>query len=129
MTNKKPPPINTTPVIDRAFKQVYDSPASLPERYKWLTTDEYIRAIEKPLSMPSKIIGVPQWVSGDRKTCNKCRRQFNWLDIIPSALNGTHDPKMVAQVILGEQKYVNQRGSLDWKIKINRYPLFKSSRR
>lgn len=107
MTQKITPPMNTVPVSDRIFKQVYDSPASLPGRYKWLTTDEDVRAIEKLLGMPRNTIGAPLWVSGDRKTCKKCRRQVNWLDIVSSALKGVHNVKMVAQVILGEQKYVN----------------------
>ena len=99
--------MNTVPVSDEVFKHVYDSPASLPGRHKWLTPDEDVRAIEKLLGMPPKTIGAPLWVSGDRKTCKKCRRQVNWLDIVSSALDGVHDAKMVAQVILGEQKYVN----------------------
>lgn len=107
MAKKKSPTMNTVPVSDSVFKQVYDSPASLPGRYKWLTRDEDVRAIEKLLGMSSETIGAPLWVSGDRKNCRKCRRQISWLDIVSSALDGVHNPQMVAQVILGAQKYVN----------------------
>jgi hypothetical protein len=31
----------------------------------------------------------------------------SWLDIVSSSLERVHDPRMVAQVILGNQKYVN----------------------
>jgi len=97
----------TVPVSDKVFKAVYDSPASLPGRHKWLTSDVDVREIEKILGMKSKTIGAPLWVSGDRKTCKKCRRIISWLDIVSSAIDGVHDSKMVAQVILGDQKYIN----------------------
>lgn len=102
---KKTP--STLAVNDKLFKQVYDSPTSLPGRYKWLTSDEDVREIEKLLNMPSGTIGAPLWVSGERKTCTQCRRTISWLDIVASSLRGVHDPKMIAQVILGDQKYVN----------------------
>jgi hypothetical protein len=98
---------NTEAVTDTVFKAVYDSPASLPGRYKWLTKEEDVRAIEKILGMAQHTIGAPLWVSGDRKTCPKCRREINWLDIVSSALDGVHNREMIAQVILGDQKYVN----------------------
>jgi hypothetical protein len=34
---------STHPVNDTIFRDVYDSPASLPGRHKWLTSDEDIR--------------------------------------------------------------------------------------
>jgi hypothetical protein len=67
----KPPPRNTYPVSNEVFKKVYDSPASLPGKYKWLTKEADVRAIEKLLGMPADTIGAPLWVSGDRKTCKK----------------------------------------------------------
>jgi hypothetical protein len=97
----------THPVSDNVFRQVYDSPASLPGRYRWLTSDEDVRKIEELLGMPPKTIGAPLWVSGDRKRCTKCRRAINWLDIVGSALDQVHGREMIARVILGEQKYVN----------------------
>lgn len=97
----------TYPVSDEVFKQVYDSPASLPGKQKWLTKDEDVRAIEKLLGMPEKTIGAPLWVSGDRKTCTKCRREINWLDIVSSSAGSVHSANMIAEVILGEQKFVN----------------------
>jgi hypothetical protein len=57
--------------------------------------------------MPSKTIGAPLWVSGDKKRCPKCRRETNWLDIVSSALDQVHRREMIARVILGEQKFVN----------------------
>jgi hypothetical protein len=97
----------TFPVSDEAFKKVYDSPASLPGKQKWLTPTDDVRAIEKILGMPANTIGAPLWVSGDRKTCTKCRRQMSWLDIVSSATSSIHSSKMIAEVILGNQKFVN----------------------
>ena len=98
---------NTHPVSDEVFRQVYDSPASLPGEYKWLTSDEDVRTIEQLLGMPPKTIGAPLWVSGDRKCCPNCDRKTNWLDIVSSALDKVHSREMIARVILGEQKFVN----------------------
>lgn len=97
----------TIPVSNRVFREVYDSPASLPGRCRWLTRDEVVRKIEELLGMRPETIGAPLWVSGDRKRCAKCRREVNWLDIVSSALDGVHDREMIARVILGEQKFVN----------------------
>lgn len=98
---------STVQVSDEVFRKVYESPASLPGRYRWLTTEEDVRAIEKILGMPEKTIGAPLWVSGDRKTCPGCRREINWLDIVSSALDKVHGHEMIASVILGESKFVN----------------------
>jgi len=97
----------TLAVSERVFREVYDSPASLPGRYRWLTRDIDVRQIEELLGMPSKTIGAPLWVSGDRRTCPKCRREINWLDIVSSALEQVHSREVIARVILGEQKFVN----------------------
>jgi hypothetical protein len=97
----------THAVSDEVFRQVYDSPAALPGRYKWLTSDVDVRKIEELLGMPEHTIGAPLWVSGDRKRCAKCRREVNWLDIVASALDQVHGRAMIARVILGEQKFVN----------------------
>lgn len=98
---------NTYPVSDEVFRQVYDSPASLPDDYQWLTSDEDVRTIEQLLGMPTKTIGAPLWVSGDSKHCPNCDRETNWLDIVSSALDKVHSREMIACVILGEQKFVN----------------------
>lgn len=103
----KPQQRFTYPVSDQVFKQVYDSAASLPGKFKWLTKEEDVRAIEMLLGMPPKTIGAPLWVSGDRKTCAKCKREISWLDIVSSASQSVHSAKMIAEVILGEQKFVN----------------------
>lgn len=50
-------------VSDDVFRQVYDSPAALPGRHKWLTTDEDVRQIEKLLGIPQKTIGAPLTIS------------------------------------------------------------------
>ena len=47
------------------------------------------------------------WVSGDSKSCPKCGRETNWLDIVSSGLGEVHRPEMIAQVILGDKKFVN----------------------
>ena len=92
---------------ESVFREVYDSPASLPGRHKWLTSDGDVRKIEKLLGMPPNTIGAPLWVSGDRKTCPQCDRETNWMDIVASGLEQVHSREMIARVILGEQKFVN----------------------
>jgi hypothetical protein len=37
---------HTHPVNDNVFRAVYDSPAALPGRYKWLTYEEDVRQTE-----------------------------------------------------------------------------------
>lgn len=97
----------TRQVSGEIFKAVYDSPASLPGRFRWLTVDSDVRKVEKLLGMEPNTIGAPLWVSGDRKTCTKCEREVNWLDIVSSALDQVHAREMIARVILGDQKFVN----------------------
>jgi len=98
---------NTKAVSDELFQAVYDAPSSLPGRFKWVTTDEDVREIEKILGMSPKTIGAPLWLSGKRKTCRKCKREANWLDIVASALDTVHGKAMIATVILGKRKFVN----------------------
>lgn len=98
---------NTYPVSDTVFRKVYDSPASLPGRYKWLTCETDVRQLEELLGMLPETVGTPLWVGGDLKRCPKCRREVNWLDIVSSALEQVHDREMIARVIMGEQKFVN----------------------
>ena len=97
----------TRAVDDNAFRQVYDSPASLPGRHRWLTPDADVRRLEQLLDIPDGAIGAPLWVSGDQRDCPSCRRRMSWLDIVASALDGVHARTMVAKVILGTQKFVN----------------------
>jgi hypothetical protein len=97
----------TFPVSNEIFQQVYDSPQSLPGKHKWLTPDADVRKIERILGIPEKTIGAPLWVSGDEMNCPKCNRETNWLDIVSSALGGTHGKEMIARVILGDKKFVN----------------------
>ncbi len=98
---------NTIPVDDAAFRAVYDSPASLPGKHRWVTPETDVRRLEEVLGIPAKSIGAALWVSGDTPGCPECQRTVNWLDIVSSALEGVHDRAMIAQVILGEQKFVN----------------------
>jgi hypothetical protein len=97
----------THAVSPEIFKQVYDSPFSLPGAHRWVTTDEDVRTIEKLLGIPEKSIGAPLWVSGDTRHCPHCGRETNWLDIVSSALAKTHQRSLLVQVILGDRKYVN----------------------
>jgi hypothetical protein len=60
MTN---PPPNTHPVSDAVSRAVYDSPASLPGRHQWVTSDADVRQIEELLGMPPKTISAPLWVN------------------------------------------------------------------
>src|SRR5215471_11244597 len=98
---------HTHSVSAEVFRQVYDSPASLPGRHRWLTPDEDVRRIEEVLGMRPHTIGAPLWVSGDLKQCPNCGRETNWLDIVSSALEQVHPRAMIARVILGHQKFVN----------------------
>jgi len=98
---------STRVVSAEVFKQVYDSPHSLPGKEKWVTADQDVRVIERLLGMEPKTIGAPLWVSGDTRHCSKCGRETNWLDIVGSALAKAHNKELLAKVILGEKKYVN----------------------
>ena len=100
-------PRHTYAVSDALFRQIYDSPASLPGDHKWVTPDEDVRRLEELLGMPLRTIGAPLWVSGDRPDCPECGRRITWLDIVSSALEGVHERAMIAHVILGREKYVN----------------------
>ena len=98
----------TTRVVSpEIFKQVYDSPLSLPGEYRWVTRDEDVRTIEQLLGIPERSIGAPLWVSGDTRNCSTCGRETNWLDIVSSALAKTHRKQLLVEVILGDRKYVN----------------------
>jgi hypothetical protein len=98
----------TTHVVSpEIFKQVYDSPHSLPGNHRWTTKEEDVRAIERLLGIPERSIGAPLWVSGDTRYCPKCGRETNWLDIVSSALTKTHQKALLVEVILGDRKYVN----------------------
>jgi len=98
---------STRVVSAEVFRQVYDSPHSLPGKDKWVTTDKDVRAIERLLGMEPKTIGAPLWVSGDARHCPECGRETNWLDIVASALAKVHGKELLVKVILGEKKYVN----------------------
>ena len=98
---------HTIAVDDAVFRRVYDSPASLPGKERWLTIDQDVRGIEKLLGLPPHTIGAPLWVSGDERECGRCEREINWLDIVASSLEQVHSKEMIARVILGDQKYVN----------------------
>jgi hypothetical protein len=99
--------MTTFVVSEEVFRQVYDSPASLPGKERWVTCDKDVREIECLLGMDSKTIGAPLWVSGDTRCCPNCGRETNWLDIVGSALTQVHSKEMLAKVILGTKKYIN----------------------
>ena len=94
-------------VSKELFQQVYDSPHSLPGKDRWVTRDDDVREIERLLGMEPRSIGAPLWVSGDTRHCPECDRETNWLDIVSSALSDVHSQRMLAQVILGDRKFVN----------------------
>jgi hypothetical protein len=105
---RDPKPARTTVgVSPDIFKQVYDSPRSLPGKHKWVTADADVRAIEKLLGIGKGTIGAPLWVSGDTRNCPKCGRETNWLDIVSSALTKVHGKDLLVKVILGDKKFVN----------------------
>jgi hypothetical protein len=98
---------STRTVSEEVFKQVYDSPHSLPGKEKWVTSHEDVRTIEQLLGMEPKTIGAPLWVSGDSRNCPNCGRETNWLDIVASALTQVHAKALLVKVILGDKKYIN----------------------
>jgi hypothetical protein len=98
---------STRTVNEEVFKQVYDSPHSLPGKEKWVTSHEDVRTIEQLLGMEPKTIGAPLWVSGDTRNCPNCGRETNWLDIVSSALTQVHAKALLVKVILGDKKYIN----------------------
>jgi hypothetical protein len=72
-----------------------------------VTPDEDVRAIEELLGMRLRTIGAPLWLSGGSRHCKGCGRETSWLDIISSALKKVHGRDMIAEVILGDKKFVN----------------------
>ena len=96
--------IDVPPAI---FREVYDSPASLPGRRRRVTPDEDVRTLEDLLGLPDGSVGAPLWISGDELDCPSCARQLSWLDIVASAAGSVHSAEMIAKVVLGERKYVN----------------------
>jgi hypothetical protein len=72
-----------------------------------VTVDADVRVIEELLGMKPNTIGAPLWLSGDSKRCHKCQRETSWLDIVSSALKKVHGKERIAQVMLGERKFVN----------------------
>ena len=65
----------TLQVSPELFKQVYDSPLSLPGKHRWVTKDDDVRTLEALLGIPEKAIGAPLWVRGDTRHCTKCGRE------------------------------------------------------
>lgn len=106
-SGSKEKPRSTRAVSPEIFREVYDSPHSLPGKEKWVTSTADVRKIEKVLGMEANTIGNPLWVSGDTRFCPGCGREINWLDIVTSALSQTHNRQMLARIILGNTKYVN----------------------
>lgn len=98
---------STYAVPESMFQQVYESPAALPGKERWVTSEKDVRTIEKRLGLESGAIGAPLWVSGDSRNCPKCGRETSWLDIIESGLAKAHDPTLLIKVILGDRKFVN----------------------
>lgn len=99
--------IETVEVPDSIFRQVYESPSSLPGEHRWVTPDEDVREIEELLGMEPRTIGAPLWVSADSKECPNCQRTVSWLDIVSSAVGSIHSARLIAEVMLGERKFVN----------------------
>jgi hypothetical protein len=97
----------TFPVSAELFRQVYDSPGSLPGQHAWVTPDDEVREIERLLDIDQQAIGAPLWLSGEHETCGTCGRLTTWLDIVSSALGEVHRKQLIVQVILGHQKFVN----------------------
>jgi hypothetical protein len=97
----------TRTVSEDLFREVYDSPRSLPGKQRWVTSDKDVQEIERLLGLEANTIGAPLWVSGDTRNCRNCGREINWLDIVASGLRGVHRVEMIAKVILGKAKFVN----------------------
>lgn len=98
---------STHAVSESLFQEVYDAPAALPGKERWVTAEKDVRTIEKRLGLEPGAIGAPLWVSGDTRNCPNCGRETSWLDIIESGLAKAHDPTLLIKVILGDRKFVN----------------------
>jgi hypothetical protein len=88
----------TVEVSNDAFREVYDSPASLPGTERYITAEEDVRKIEELLNMRPGSIRAPLWVSGEDLSCSDCGRAPNWLDIVTSAATSVHSATMIAGV-------------------------------
>lgn len=97
----------TVEVGEELFREVYDSPATLPGAERYVTDKEDVRKIEEFLGLKAGAIQAPLWVSGEDLRCSNCGRAPNWLDIVRSAATSVHSAAMIARVILGDRKYVN----------------------
>ena len=97
----------TIEVSPEVFREVYDSPKSLPGQDQWVTPERDVRRLEELLGMNPGTIGAPLWVSADSRRCEKCDRIVSWLDIVASALSDVHSATQIAKVILGDRKWVN----------------------
>ena len=69
----------------------------------WFTPSQNCASV----GMKARTIGAPLWLSGDSKQCRKCQRETSWLDIVSSALKKVHGKEMIAEIILGDRKFVN----------------------
>ena len=80
----------TLVVSAEIFKQVYDSPLSLPGKDRWVTSDADVRTIEKLIWMDPThdrrtTVGQPAIA-----TLQEMWTRTSWLDIVSSALSQTH---------------------------------------
>jgi hypothetical protein len=58
---------STHPVSKEVFRAVYDSPTSLPGRYKWVMPEGDVRWIAKPLGMEPNTTAAALWVRSNKK--------------------------------------------------------------
>ncbi len=94
-------------LVPKRFVKCTTSPASLPGKFRWVTSDIDVRTLEAELGIDKGTIGAPLWVSGNERNCQHCGREVNWLDIIKSAAGGVHARILLVKVILGDKKFVN----------------------
>jgi hypothetical protein len=103
-TNPESQARSTCVVSHEIFKQVRDSPLSLPGKRRWVTKEEEdLRTIEKLLGISEKSIGAPLAVRGDTRNCPRCGQEANWLGIVSSAVTKTHQKALLVEVLLGER--------------------------
>lgn len=92
----------TIEVDDAVFREVYESPASLPGRHRWTTPEADVRRID-PVPQHRRA-AVAQRRHPRLPELRPADQLARHRDVRPRRIQG---PKRIAEVILGDRKFVN----------------------